>query len=37
MIEMPGLWDTDTRLHLFGYAPRPATVLAAIIAITTNG
>jgi hypothetical protein len=37
MIEMPGLWDTDTRLHLFGYAPRPATVMAAIIAITTNG
>ena len=37
MIEMPGTWDTDTRLHLLAYAPRPATVMAAVIAITTNG
>jgi len=37
MVEMPGIWTTDARLHLFGYAPRPVTVMAAIIAITTNG
>lgn len=37
MIEMPGLWDTDARLHLLAYAPRPATVMAAVLAITTNG
>jgi hypothetical protein len=37
MVEMPGIWTTDARLHLFGYAPRPVTVMAAIISITTNG
>jgi hypothetical protein len=37
MVEMPGIWTTDARLHLFGYAPRPVTVMAAVIAITTNG
>jgi hypothetical protein len=37
MIEMPGLWTTDSRLHLLGYAPRPVTVMAAIISITTSG
>lgn len=37
MIEMSGLWDTDSRLFLKGYAPRPVMVMAAVIGITTNG
>jgi hypothetical protein len=33
MIEFPGRWDTDNRLCLKAAAPRPATVLAAVINI----
>ena len=37
MISLSGVWDTDSRLYLQGYAPRPVTVLAAIIGMVTNG
>lgn len=37
MIELAGAWSTDSRLVLKAYAPRPATVMACITAITTNG
>ena len=37
MIELAGRWDTDSRLFLKGYAPRPVTVMAAVISITTSG
>lgn len=33
----PGDWDTDSRLCLRAAAPRPCTVLAAVIDIRTNG
>jgi hypothetical protein len=33
MIEFPGRWDTDNRLCLKAAAPRPVTVLAAVINI----
>ncbi|WP_323994704.1 phage tail protein [Aeromonas hydrophila] len=35
-IEFPGYWDTDSRMCLMAKAPRPVTVLAAIIGIETN-
>lgn len=35
-IEFPGEWSTDSRICLKAKAPRPATVLAAVISITTN-
>lgn len=35
-IEFPGYWDTDSRICLLAKAPRPVTVLAAIIGIETN-
>lgn len=35
-MPLPGQWDTDTRLCLKASAPRPATVLAAVIAMETN-
>jgi hypothetical protein len=35
-IEFPGIWDTDSRLVLRGQAPRPCTVLGAIIEIETR-
>ncbi|WP_404653675.1 hypothetical protein [Raoultella terrigena] len=35
-IEFPGSWNTDSRLCLMAKAPRPVTVLAAIIGIITN-
>lgn len=35
-IEFPGDWNTDSRMCLAGRAPRPATVLAAILSISTN-
>lgn len=31
MIEFPGDWDTDNRICLVANAPRPATVLAAVL------
>lgn len=37
MIEVPGEWDTDSRLYLKATAPRPCTVAAAVIGITTHG
>ena len=36
MIEVPGDWSTDQRLHLMGQAPLPCTIAAAVIGITTN-
>lgn len=35
-IEVPGTWDTDARLCLRATAPRPATVLGAVLGIVTN-
>ncbi|QKJ88015.1 hypothetical protein PMPD1_3082 [Paramixta manurensis] len=35
-IEFPGDWDTDSRICLMAKAPRPVTILAAIIGISTN-
>lgn len=32
----PGLWDTDARLCLQAEAPRPCTILAAVISMDTN-
>lgn len=34
--EFDGSWDTDSRICLVAEAPRPATVLAAIVSITTH-
>ena len=36
-IEISGLWDTDSRLWLKAYAPRPVTVMAAVLSVQTNG
>lgn len=36
MFEFNGEWDTDSRLCLFAEAPKPCTVLAAVMAIQTN-
>ena len=36
-IEFPGVWNTDSRLALLARAPKPVTVLAAIVDIKTNG
>lgn len=36
MIEFPGEWDTDSRLCLKAAAPRPCTVLAAVVGMATN-
>lgn len=36
-IEFTGAWDTDGRICLRAQAPRPCTVLAAIISMKTNG
>lgn len=35
-MPFPGLWDTDSRIHLRAKAPRPMTVLAAVPTIQTN-
>jgi hypothetical protein len=35
-IAINGTWDTDSRLALRGDAPRPVTVMAAIISMVTN-
>jgi hypothetical protein len=35
-IEFPGDWNTDSRICLMAKAPRPVTILAAIIGIITN-
>lgn len=36
MFSFNGVWDTDSRLCLAAYSPRPCTILSAEIAITTN-
>lgn len=36
MVAIPGTWDTDSRLCLQAAAPRPCTVLAAVVAVMTN-
>ena len=36
MTTLPGTWDTDSRLCLRATAPRPCTVAAAVIQVTTN-
>lgn len=36
MMEFDGTWDTDSRFCLVAHAPRPCTVLAATIAVSTN-
>lgn len=36
MISFPGEWSTDSRVCLRATAPRPATVLAATVAMSTN-
>jgi hypothetical protein len=33
---LPGHWDTDSRLCLRAASPRPCTVLAAVVDMTTN-
>jgi len=35
-IELPGQWDTDARLCLYGQAPRPCTVMAASLTMETS-
>jgi hypothetical protein len=35
--SLPGTWSTDSRLRLKAYAPRPVSVLAAVITLTTHG
>ena len=35
-IEFDGIWDTDSRVCLEMYAPRPCTLLALVIGMTTN-
>jgi len=37
MIELPGEWDTDSRLYLKASSPRPCTVAAAVIGVQTHG
>lgn len=37
MIEFDGDWDTDSRFCLQAEAPRPCTVLAVTVSMTTNG
>lgn len=37
MIPLDGTWGTDSRLCLEAAAPRPCTVLAAVIQVTTSG
>lgn len=37
MISFPGEWSTDSRLCLKASAPRPCTVLAATVSMTTHG
>lgn len=36
-IEVPGGWDTDSRLCLLAQAPNPCMVGGAVVAMTTNG
>lgn len=34
--EFPGEWDTDSRICLLAAAPRPCTVLAAVVSVDTD-
>lgn len=36
MFSFDGTWDTDPRVYLQAQAPKPCTVLAAVIGLTTN-
>lgn len=36
MVPLPGQWDTDSRLCLRATAPKPCTVAAAVIDVSTN-
>ena len=36
MIEVPGEWTTDARLCLQASAPRPCTMLGAVVSVSTN-
>lgn len=36
MFALAGSWDTDSRLYMQAQAPRPVTLLSAVIALTTN-
>lgn len=36
LVEFPGTWDTDSRLCLQATAPKPCTILAAVMGIETN-
>ncbi len=36
-IEFPGVWDTDARMALLATAPKPCTVLAAVVSVKTDG
>lgn len=36
MFEFPGEWDTDSRLCLQAQAPRPCTILAAVLPVETH-
>jgi len=35
-VEFPGEYDTDSRICLEANAPRPCTVLAAVLGMQTN-
>ena len=35
-MAFPGLWDTNSRIHLRAKSPRPCTVLAAVPTVQTN-
>jgi len=35
-MAFPGLWDTNSRIHLRAKSPRPCTVLAAVPTVATN-
>jgi hypothetical protein len=37
MVSLAGTWDTDARLCLKAAAPRPCTVLAAVVSMQTSG
>lgn len=36
MIGLSGSWDTDSRLHLMGSAPRPATIAGVVVSVSTS-
>ena len=36
MMSFPGEWNTDSRLCLKAAAPRPCTVLAAVVGVETS-